>query len=90
MKQIFKVENVKCEGCANTLKKKLLNKFGEVDVNLGVMPREVILDIKDNMINELRNALISLGYPMSNEDISTIDGIKAKAKSFISCATGKL
>jgi copper chaperone CopZ len=40
MKQTFKVENVKCGGCANTLKKKLLNRFGEVEVNLEVTPRE--------------------------------------------------
>jgi copper chaperone CopZ len=36
MKQTFQVENVKCNGCATTLKNKLLAEFGTVDVNLEV------------------------------------------------------
>jgi copper chaperone CopZ len=39
MKQTFEVTNVKCEGCANTLKTALKEKFGEVTVNLEVEPR---------------------------------------------------
>jgi copper chaperone len=90
VKKTFEVENVKCDGCANTLKKKLLNDFGEVEVNLDVFPRQITLDIKDDDINKLREILKFIGYPMSDEKLDAIDNITTKAKSFISCATGKL
>ena len=41
MKQTLKVKNVKCGGCAGTLKKALFEVFGEVEVNLDVEPREI-------------------------------------------------
>lgn len=90
MKKTFEVENVKCDGCANTLKKKLLKDFGKVEVNLDVFPRQITLEIKDDETNKLREILKSIGYPMSDENLDTIDTITTKAKSFISCATGKL
>jgi copper chaperone CopZ len=90
MKQIFKIENVKCGGCANTLKKKLFDKFGDIDVNLDAMPREITVEISDDSIDDLRSALISLGYPMSDEELGVLDGVKTKAKSFVSCAIGKI
>lgn len=90
MKQIFKIENVKCSGCANTLKKKLFDKFGDIDVNLDVMPREITVEIINDSIDDLRSALISLGYPMSDEELGVLDCVKTKAKSFVSCAIGKI
>lgn len=89
MKQTFQVENVKCGGCANTLITKLKEDFGEVEVNLDVLPREISLDIKDENIETLRMALKKLGYPMSDEKLSFIDSNATKAKSFVSCAVGK-
>ncbi|QOP42214.1 heavy-metal-associated domain-containing protein [Sulfurimonas marina] len=89
MKQTFQVENVKCGGCANTLITKLKEDFGEVEVNLDVLPREISLDIKDENIETLRTALKKLGYPMSDEKLSFIDSNATKAKSFVSCAVGK-
>ena len=47
MKQTFEVLNVKCGGCASTLTKSLKEEFGEVEVNLDVMPRQITLDVKD-------------------------------------------
>ena len=41
MKQTFEVQNVKCGGCANTLKKALKDDFGDVEVNLEKEPREI-------------------------------------------------
>jgi len=46
MQKVFKVKNVKCGGCAGTLKKFLLEEFGEVSINLEVEPREITLKIK--------------------------------------------
>jgi copper chaperone CopZ len=90
MKQIFKVNNVKCGGCANTLKSTLEKTFGRIEVDLTKNPREITLDIEKNAIPELRIQLKRLGYPMSDEDLSTIEGFSTTAKSFVSCAMGKI
>ena len=90
MKQTFEVLNVKCGGCANTLTTKLANEFGEVAVNLEVEPRQITLDVEDANIPALREALKGLGYPMSDEDLSTMEGFTTTAKSFVSCAVGKM
>lgn len=90
MKQTFQVENVKCGGCASTLKSKLLEPFGDVEVNLEKMPREVTLDIDMSQIDALRAALRKLGYPMSDEKLNLFDTTTTKAKSFVSCAIGKM
>ena len=90
MKQTFEVLNVKCGGCANTLKTSLLEEFGEVDVNLDIEPRQITLDIAESNIPALRTKLKSLGYPMSDEDLTTFEGFSTTAKSFVSCAVGKM
>jgi len=88
--QTFKVQNVKCSGCANTLMTKLSGEFGEISVNLEVMPREITLNISNDQIPQLRNALTTLGYPMNDEQLGFFQNTKAQAKSFVSCAVGKL
>ena len=90
MIQTFQVINVKCGGCAATLKEKLFEKFGEVEVNLEKEPREITLDIKEEEIAALGEALKKLGYPFITEKMGFVDGTSAKAKSFVSCAIGKM
>jgi len=90
MIQTFEVLNVKCAGCANTVKKALLKQFGEVEVNLDIEPRQITLDIQEQNIQSLRDKLKSLGYPMSDENLDTIEKITTNAKSFVSCAIGKI
>ncbi len=90
MKQTFEVINVKCGGCANTLKTALKKEFGEIEVNLEVEPRLISLDIEESAITDLRTKLKKLGYPMSDEDLSIIEGFSTTAKSFVSCAVGKM
>ena len=90
MKQTFEVINVKCGGCAHTLKTSLLEEFGEVEVNLELEPRQITLIIEECSIPDLRTKLKKLGYPMSDEDLSTIEGFSITAKSFVSCAVGKI
>jgi copper chaperone CopZ len=90
MKQTFEVINVKCGGCAGTLTSKLQEEFGTVAVNLEVEPRQITLDIEESQLPALRAKLKSLGYPMSDEDLSTLEGFSTTAKSFVSCAVGKM
>jgi len=90
MIQTFEVENVKCGGCANTLKTKLKESFGEIEVDLEVHPRKITLDIEENQKEELQKKLRSLGYPLSTDQLSTLENVGIKAKSFVSCAIGKM
>lgn len=90
MKKTFEILNVKCSGCANSVKKALRDEFGEVDVNLDVMPRQITLDIEENQIKSLRANCKFIGYPFIDEDLSTIEQVSTKAKSFVSCAVGKM
>lgn len=90
MKQTFKVQNIKCNGCANTVRLKLKDEFGDVDVNLEVMPREITLDIDDSQVDSLKTKMKRLGYPFADEKLGGFETIETKAKSFISCAVGKM
>lgn len=88
--QTFEVLNVKCGGCANTLKKALEPDYGNIEVNLETMPRQITLDINEDQIKNLRAKLISIGYPMSDEELGNFETLQTKAKSFVSCAIGKI
>ena len=90
MKQTFEVINVKCGGCASTLTTSLKEEFGEVEVNLDVEPRQITLDIEESKLPALRAKLKKLGYPMSDEELSKLEGFTTNAKSFVSCAVGKM
>jgi copper chaperone CopZ len=90
MKQTLVVQNVKCGGCANTLKKALKDDFGEVKVNLEKEPREITLELEDDKKENLKLKLRSLGYPLADDELSTLQNVGAKAKSFVSCAIGKM
>ncbi len=90
MKHLFEVENVKCGGCANTLKKALLDDFGEVEVDLETMPRRITIEAEEVDEEKLKTKLRSIGYPLSSDELSTLQNVNAKAKSFVSCAIGKM
>ena len=89
-KRTFEVLNVKCGGCAHTLTSRLKPEFGPVEVDLERTPRTVTLEIEADRIPMLREALRKLGYPMSDDTLGFFDTGAAKAKSFVSCAIGKL
>lgn len=89
-KQTFEVLNVKCGGCATRLKKKLFEEFGEVEVDLEKEPRQITLEIADEQIEVLKGALKQMGYPMASEEMGFLEERSAKAKSYVSCAIGKM
>ncbi len=90
MIQTFKIINVKCGGCASTLKEKLFEQFGKIEVDLEVEPRQITLDIEEKDIPLLGEVLKKLGYPFVTEEMGFVDNTSAKAKSFVSCAIGKM
>ena len=87
MKTSIIVQNLKCGGCANTITTKLSEIENISDINIDVDKNKVSF----NYLNKtdtfaVENKLKALGYP-SIEDENTI---VSKAKSLMSCATGKL
>lgn len=90
MKQTFEVNNVKCGGCANTLIKALKDEFGTVEVDLEVFPRKITLDIEEDKKEALKLKLRGLGYPLVTDELSGFEKATTTAKSFVSCAIGKI
>ncbi|WP_294961809.1 heavy-metal-associated domain-containing protein [Sulfurimonas sp.] len=91
MKKSFKALNIKCGGCANTVTQALVKDFGEVEVDLEQSPRVVTLEIKDDEHEKLfRKKMRGLGYPMDDEELGAFTSTGLKAKSFVSCAVGKM
>jgi len=89
MKVSITVENIKCGGCAGSIKKKLLAdarvESVEVDIEQGI----VVIEATENVHDDFSAMLLKMGYPKSG----TTEGItaaKAKAKSFVSCAIGSV
>ncbi|MRI58065.1 MAG: heavy metal transporter [Epsilonproteobacteria bacterium] len=90
MKKSFTVLNIRCEGCANTIKKALSSHFGPVEVDLTKEPRIVTVDINSSQDEEkFKEILISLGYPLVDDELSKMAHLGLKTKSIVSCAVGK-
>jgi copper chaperone CopZ len=83
----LEILNLKCGGCANSIKKGLLAIDGVTDVSVELETSKVTIDSKDNsVLTEVKNKLATMGYP----EVGDANTIIHKAKSFVSCATGKL
>lgn len=80
------VENIKCGGCANTVKSNLLKMEGVEEVNVHIESGEISLNSNANINSEMiYDRLAKLGYPKKGEG-NTFQ----KAKSYVSCAIGKI
>lgn len=88
------VENIKCGGCANSIRKQLRALAGVAAVEVDIEQGQITVVPSDSVdVDELRAQLVSqlakLGYP----EIGSVEGLQAagaKAKSFVSCAVGRL
>lgn len=81
------VQNLKCGGCAHTISTKLAEIDSISDLNVNVEESKVSFKYSDEAdITKVKEKLKKLGYP-SIDDANTLT---SKAKSFVSCATGKL
>ena len=83
------VENIKCGGCANTIISKLsaLDAVDscEVDIEKGMI---TINGDESDKVTVLA-LLLKLGYPETGS-AEGLKAAKAKAKSFVSCAVGRM
>jgi len=85
----IEVENIKCGGCAGSIRKGLSALEGvgtvEVDIEGGVVEVEAGEELRP----EVARKLASMGYP----ETGSVQGLKsagAKARSFVSCAVGRM
>jgi copper chaperone len=84
------VDNLKCGGCENTIKKTLKQIEGVEKVAIDNDKHLVEVEHQDNVSRlMLTDSLKKMGYP----EAGTTEGINAvlsNAKSYISCAIGRL
>ncbi|MBA5248862.1 MAG: heavy-metal-associated domain-containing protein [Gammaproteobacteria bacterium] len=83
------VENIKCGGCAGTITKKLNATFNTDSTDVNVEQGTVTIAVDDSKRNEVAQTLLSIGYP-ETDTVQGLNSVKAKAKSFVSCAIGKM
>lgn len=90
MKTIINVENIKCCGCSNSIDIGLSKIEGVGSVSIDVEKGEITIEHNENVnIESIKEKLLSMGYP----EVGTTKGftkIKANAKSFVSCAIGRI
>jgi len=81
------VQNLKCGGCANTITTKLsqLNNVTNVTVDTESSTVSFVAINSEDALS-VKKKLKTLGYP----SIEDINGVLSKAKSFVSCASGKM
>lgn len=83
------VENIKCGGCANSIKKALMLIPGVSDVNVDIEKGAVQVQADEAARPAVTQRLLGLGYPESGA-VSGLGSAAAKAKSFVSCAIGRV
>ncbi len=83
------VDNIKCSGCAGTITKKLTSTFDTENIDINIGQGIINLDVNDARKAEVVKVLLNLGYPETNS-VHGFNSAKAKAKSFVSCAIGKM
>lgn len=80
------IENLKCGGCAATIKKGILGIDSVEEVNVNVETSEVKVSHGKDVISTIKEKLAKLGYPETGDKNTVLH----KAKSFVSCAVGRL
>ena len=89
MQHRFEVVNIKCGGCARSIERALRADGRIAAVSVDVDAGVVTIDAVAEAIDGARATLLRLGYPEAGS-AEGIEALKAKAKSFVSCAVGRL
>jgi len=83
----IEILNLKCGGCATTVKNGMLSIEGISEVNIDLERSEVTIDSEnDTVVLAAKEKLSKMGYP----EIGDANTILHKAKSFVSCASGRI
>ncbi len=82
----IKIANLKCGGCATTIKKELLELKGVSKVSVDNDNDSVTVTYKEAIRETIIQKLHNLGYPEATEK----NGLLLKLKSYSSCMIGKI
>ena len=83
----FTIANLRCDGCINTITKKLTAFTGVEKVEVDLETNIVSVNHNEAVRRvQLTEMLLSIGYPEATE----ANGLLTKLKSITSCMTGKL
>lgn len=84
------IDNLKCGGCASTITKKLKELEGITSVNVNHEDDSVTLEASDDFNKQTAlEKLLSLGYP-ERGSVHGFQKLTTGAKSFVSCAIGRM
>lgn len=84
MKHLIEVENIKCGGCINSIKNALTKIEGVSEVSIDKETETIEVESSTER-EEIIKILSNLGYPEKGNNT-----LLKKAKSYISCAIGKM
>ncbi len=87
MTTTLSIQNLKCNGCATTITNKLTVLENVSDVKVNVEEGSVTFNYKnEESLLHVKETLKSSGYPEVGEN----NPLGTKAKSYVSCAIGKI
>lgn len=81
----IQVENIKCGGCMNSIKKAISAIAGVQAVEVIKETETVLVEGAADLRKSITEKLASLGYPEKGNN-----NLIHKAKSFVSCAIGRV
>lgn len=85
-KEVIQIENLKCGGCANSIRKNLEKLAAVTDVSVDLEKSEVQVTSDSDVKREtIVAALAKLGYPEMGQGTAM-----QKVKSYVSCAVGRI
>ena len=68
MKKVFRVNNINCQNCANTIKVSLEDDFGTINVDLTKNPKELTVELADDVAEEqFKKDMAELGFEVIEE-----------------------
>jgi len=83
----IEILNLKCGGCANTIKKGIISIEGVSEVSVDIEASKVSVNADNEaIILSVKEKLAKMGYP----EMGDANTVLHKAKSFVSCATGRM
>ena len=83
----IEIQNLKCRGCANTIKKGILSIDGVSEIGVVIETSIVTVDTaNESIMVTVNDKLAAMGYPEEGDANTLLH----KATSFVSCASGRI
>ena len=86
MKHTVGIQNVKCGGCAKTIRNSVSEIEGVGMIHVDHDAHTISFESNEDTVPLVVKRLDELGYPVDESDNSLVK----KAKSFVSCARGRV